>query len=99
MPKPVSSLRMATETVVASRASAASRTVVEPPGRTTIGRRNSTSSSSGGAVWPDSAVATWVIASMPITAGNSRSPSSRWSARYGSLPELSSASVTSSTPG
>ena len=38
------------------------------------------------------------FASMPKTAGNRRSPSRRWSARYGSAPAFSSVSTTSSTP-
>ncbi len=47
---------------------------------------------------PVAAAATWHIASMPITAGSSMLPSSRWSPRYGSVPAFSSASVTSSAP-
>lgn len=64
---------MATSTWL-SPASAASRPVVDPLRGTITGRRNSTFSSSGAPSpsVPRTAVSTWVIASMPTTAGNSR---------------------------
>jgi hypothetical protein len=57
------------------------RIAVLPSGGTTIGRTNSACSIQGVVVSPVTAAATWAIASIPNTAGNSRLPSNRWSSR------------------
>ncbi|WP_379493733.1 hypothetical protein [Nonomuraea rubra] len=46
-----------------------------------IGREKAARSMTGVSWRPVAAHATWLMASMPITAGNRRLPSSRWSAR------------------
>jgi len=96
--EPVSALRITTSTVSVSRTSAAIRMVVEPSGRTTIGRRNWTFSSSGDPSLPVTADTTCVIASMPARRGTAgRLPAG---GRPGTVTVRDrSASVTSSTFG